>query len=378
MYYITVKQSPKYHQMSLEEFLFGSDSMPREISQNLTGTRTYAVETVSDRFRTRVNVDNLMRDLANFNRNTENLREADRHSLYREFYIPKKKGGLRKISAPDTLLMGALRELKGILERYCPAFYHTSAFAYVPGRCTVDAVKKHQMNESRWFAKFDLHDFFGSTTPEFVMRMLSMIFPFCFVMENERGKQELETALSLAFLDGGLPQGTPLSPLLTNLIMIPIDYTLANTLRDYDRHQFVYTRYADDMNISCEYTFRFRGIEELIYKTFLEFGAPFQLNREKTHYGSIAGSNYMLGVILNKDNEITVGSARKRQFRNMLENFVRDSKGNTPWDLESVQTMEGLRSYYTMVEGDTINRMLEYVNKKYDVNVMSMIKQALR
>ena len=54
MYYITVKQSPRYHQMSLEDFLFGADSSPREISAGVSDTRTYCVEKVSDTFLRRV------------------------------------------------------------------------------------------------------------------------------------------------------------------------------------------------------------------------------------------------------------------------------------------------------------------------------------
>lgn len=50
MYYITVKQPPSYHQMTLEEFLFGGNVQPELINENLTNTRTYEVENVSERF----------------------------------------------------------------------------------------------------------------------------------------------------------------------------------------------------------------------------------------------------------------------------------------------------------------------------------------
>lgn len=49
--------------------------------------------------------------------------------------------------------MDALRRLKTMLEEDFHVLYHTSAFAYIKKRCTVDAVKRHQKNESKWFGK---------------------------------------------------------------------------------------------------------------------------------------------------------------------------------------------------------------------------------
>lgn len=246
MYYITVKQPPMYHQMTLEEFLFNTEVQSQIVNPNMTNTRTYEVETVSDRFLETINVGRLITKLVQFNDSVESLREVPRHELYHTFHIPKKSGGLRKIDAPNAELMDALRRLKTIFEEDFHALYHTSAFAYVKNRSTLDAVKRHQANESKWFGKYDLSNFFGSTTLEYVMYMFSMVFPFSEVMKHEIGKNMLRDALELAFLDGVLPQGTPLSPLITNVMMIPVDYKLANTFREYNHQRFVYTRYADD------------------------------------------------------------------------------------------------------------------------------------
>jgi len=378
MYYITVRQSPRYHQMSLEEFWFGSDSTPRESSGSVSDTRTYCAEEISERFQSRADIPVIIRKLEAFNERTKDLREADRHSLYKEFYIPKKSHGLRKIDAPNDELMNALRELKSIFENDCHALYHTSAFAYIKNRCTIDCVKRHQQNESKWFGKYDLSNFFGSTTLEFVMSMFSMAFPFSEVVKNDVGRTALETALSLAFLDGGLPQGTPISPSITNIMMIPVDFTLANKLRDYKGQRYVYTRYADDFHISSKYTFKYREIEAMIQEVLASFHAPFRINESKTRYGSSAGRNWMLGVMLNKDNNVTVGYQNKKHFQRMLENFIMDSRNNIQWDVSDVQVMEGLRSYYKMVEGETIDRIVAHVNQKFGVRVESMIKEALR
>lgn len=378
MYYITVKQPPMYHQMTLEEFLFNTEVQSQIVNPNMTNTRTYEVETVSDRFLETINVGRLITKLVQFNDSVESLREVPRHELYHTFHIPKKSGGLRKIDAPNAELMDALRRLKTIFEEDFHALYHTSAFAYVKNRSTLDAVKRHQANESKWFGKYDLSNFFGSTTLEYVMYMFSMVFPFSEVMKHEIGKNMLRDALELAFLDGVLPQGTPLSPLITNVMMIPVDYKLANTFREYNHQRFVYTRYADDFLISSKYQFSFREIESTIVSILSEFNAPFTIKSEKTRYGSSAGSNWNLGVMLNKDNEITVGYKKKRQFQAILTSYVKDRQNGRPWDKYDIQVMEGLRNYYRMVEKETIDAMIKHLSTKLGVDIVNLIKADLK
>lgn len=378
MFYITVKQPPMYHQMTLEEFLFGTDVNTQMLNSNLSNTKTYEFDRISNRFLDTIDVQEMIQVLTVFNEQNKALREKTRHDLYREFHIPKKSGGLRKIDAPEPELMDALRRLKTIFEEDFKALYHTSAFAYIKHRSIIDCIKRHQANESKWFGKYDLSNFFGSTTPEFVLHMFSMVFPFSEIMKDEAGRQELETAISLAFLDGGLPQGTPISPTITNIMMIPVDFKLANGFRNFNDQRFIYTRYADDFQVSSRHTFSFREIEKFISDTLHEFGAPFQINSSKTRYGSSAGSNWNLGIMLNKDNEITVGYKKKKQFQAMLSSYIMDRKNGIVWDKSDIQTMDGYRNYYRMVEGDTIDRMVEHIGQKFGVNVVQMIKQDLR
>lgn len=378
MVYITVRQSPIYHQMTLEEFLFQSFQGPAVVNANMANTRTYEFERASERFTKSLDVDALIRKLTEYNLSVESLRKQERSSLYDTFFIPKKSGGLRRIDAPQQELMDALRRLKTIFEIDFKALYHTSAFAYIKSRSTIDAVKRHQQNESKWFGKLDLHNFFGSTTPEFVMSMFSMVYPFSEVVKRQDGRTELGKALDLAFLNGGLPQGTPISPLITNVMMIPVDFKLTKALRDFEKQKFVYTRYADDFIISSRYEFDVHEVEELVVDTLLGFNAPFTINAAKTRYGSSAGRNWNLGVMLNKDNEITVGHKKKRQFQSMLHNYITDKKNGVQWPREDVQTMQGLYSYYHMVEEKTIDAIVNHINEKMSSDVLRLMKEDLR
>lgn len=395
MVYITVHQSPMYHQMTFEEFISQNFSDYAPYNTSVGNTKTYAVEEVSERFTNGLNIGHLVRKLKEFNTGTEKLRESKRSDLYHTFHIPKKSGGLRKIDEPLPELMNALRQLKLIFEEDFHALYHTSAFAYIKGRCTLDAVKRHQQNESRWFGKFDLHDFFGSTTLEFMMQQFSMVFPFSEVVRIEEGRAELEKALELATLNGGLPQGTPVSPTITNIMMIPIDFNLNKRLRDMEferagvmtgadgegaplKQRMIYTRYADDFIISSRYAFDIRQVQDLLLRMLEEYHAPFSLNVKKTRYGSSAGRNWNLGVMLNKDNNITIGYRRKQQFQNMIHNYIFDRKNGTPWEVGDIRTLDGYYNYYRMVEKDVIDKIVEHASKKYGVDIIACIREDLR
>ena len=213
MPYIVTRQFPAPVQINVDDILndiFNDAVRQRHVTNGATMTRY--VKELPPGLAKDVDVPRLVGILNDFNERHQKLFEADRKSLYREFHIPKKTGGLRKIDAPNDELKEALRELKFLLENEFNGLYHTAAYAYVRNRSTIDAVKRHQSNQSKWFLKTDFSNFFGSTTLEFTMDMLSRIYPFCEVMNVGEGRAGLERALSLGFLDGGLPQGTPLSP----------------------------------------------------------------------------------------------------------------------------------------------------------------------
>lgn len=378
MKYITARVAPGMPQMTFEQLLFGDDNDPRfQLKFRRTDlTRTYEVESVSEKFIERARPDQLLYYLQKFNEQAEPLRSAPRSEHYSSFKIPKRSGGFRPIDAPDDDLSSSLRQLKALFEDEFGALYHTSAHAYIKGRSTVTALKVHQMNKSRWFAKLDLHNFFGSHTLDYVMSQLSMVFPFCEVVSLDGGRAELEKALELAFYRGGLPQGTPISPMLTNLCMIPLDFRLSKNLRQHCSQAFVVTRYADDFLISSKYQFEFKQAERMVQDVLDEFHAPFCLNKKKSRLGTSSGRNWNLGLMLNQNNEITVGHKNKRNFEHALFNFIQDQRRGVYWSKEDAQHLMGLYSYYRMVERDAIDGIVSHLNQKQGVDAIAMLKQA--
>lgn len=376
MPYITTKRMAPTHQVSFEEILRGEVDMSRSQTKFASSsTVTRFVDEVNRDLLSKTNINGMIGALASFNAAHSALFDVPRARLYHTFHIPKRSGGLRRIDAPLGDLMDALCELRDILQIKMGAMYHTSAYAYVEGRSTVDAIEKHRSNDSKWFLKTDFKDFFGSTTKEFLMGMLALIFPFSEVVKDENGKKELEGAIDLCFLNGGLPQGTPISPMLTNLMMIPIDHRISN---DLVKDGFVYTRYADDIQISHKHDFDWRGKCMYIDSVLAKFNAPFKIKNEKTRYGSSSGRNWNLGVMLNKDGSITVGRKRKERLKAMLYNYLRDHNSGVAWDKHDVQVMAGELAYIKMVEPEYVGGFITWFNNKYNTNIMYIIREDLR
>lgn len=401
--YVTYWNPPKMRQITFEEILMGVSNLNQmKLSGDETSTRTICVKDVPRRLLNLTDVPAMIQQLKEFNMKwTELINEQDLGVHYRHFSIPKRDGGWRPIDAPDTTLSDALIELRDLLKSFMIADYHTAAHAYIQNRSIITAVKAHVAGHPRtvvnqetgevevkafpnnWKVSLDFHGFFPSTTPDFVFGMLSTIYPFNLIMRYSEGGEQLRMALRLAFLRGGLPQGTPMSPWLTNVMMIPFDHLMSRKLSklkmaDGVTRQFTYTRYADDLHISCYLSFDPMEIQEIVIQALKFFNAPFCLNESKTRYGNRNSSeNWMLGLMWNQNNEITVGWRNMKTFKAMVTNYIGAKKDGKDWDLEEVQHFNGLISYYKMVNRNATMDVIKKYNAKFHVDVEAMIHDDL-
>lgn len=378
MPYITTPMKERDYQISFDDIMNGINQKFFDEMRSARSTRTVFRSQTPNKLKSKFEIEIVIKHLQQFNEKYENLHKTEnKSSLFYSFKIPKRSGGYRPIDAPFVELKAACNDLKYILENYCFASYHSSAFAYIKGRCALDSVKKHQQNKSRWFLKIDFSNFFGSTTLPFLINQLETIFPFSEILSNELGRHHLCKALSLCFLNGGLPQGTPISPILTNIMMIPIDFTISKMAREHEP-KLCYTRYADDIFLSSKVSFTWSEVQSKIEEILNLFKAPFSIKPEKTRYGSSAGRNWNLGVMLNKDNEITVGHEKKKMLKVSIFNFLNDYTNGTKWNLEDIQHLSGVISYYMMIEKENISKIIESYNKKFGVDVLEIIKEQIK
>lgn len=153
---------------------------------------------------------------------------------YHEFTIPKRSGGKRRILAPDR----KLKELqRAVLHRLLARLrVHDAAMGFERGRSIVTNALAHQGQAV--VLRFDVRDFFPSTTAKRVQRYFRRI---------GWNRPATKVLLRLCTHDGGLPQGAPTSPRLSNLVNYRLDARLAGMAA---RLGGVYTRYADDITLS--------------------------------------------------------------------------------------------------------------------------------
>lgn len=279
----------------------------------------------------------------------------DLNQFYYEFKIPKASGGLRTINAPNEEFKADLNKIKELFESIIKCLPHDSAFAYVKNRDTKQELQRHTNNGSKWFLKIDLKDFFPSCTLELIMFRLRQLYPFYYLDDDTMTK--LEHLISLCMLNGGLPQGTPTSPLLTNLIMVSYDYEISEFLRKCGAG-YIYTRYADDILISNKGKFKHKDLLGLL-EGILQ---PFHIKEEKTRFGNSNGRNWNLGLMVNKDNNITLGYKKKQLLNAMLNNFLRDASKNQYWSRDDTYYLQGQLSYLKHIEPE----YYDYIITKYE------------
>ena len=289
---------------------------------------------------------------------------------YDFFQIPKHSGGFRTISAPTVELKALQRKIVEFLRDDCQIKVHDCAFAYTSGRCHQDAVVRHQQNRSRWFLKLDIQDFFPSTNFPFIITQLRKIYPLNYLDEGD-----LTQMLRVCMLNGGLPQGSPASPILTNLLMVPIDYAINKVLWDYNKSHYVYTRYADDMTISNRFSFKFKEIQGLIQQILRQEGSPYLIKAEKTHYGSSAGRNWVLGLMLNQHNQVTVGHKRKERMRAMVHDMFTEYSNGGAYSVEDLQILLGNLAYIDKVEPGYQRKLIQKYEARHPEWTLERIKK---
>src|SRR5947199_4703691 len=161
--------------------------------------------------------------------------------------IPKPDGGIRKLGVPcvaDRLIQQAL--LQVLQERWDPTFSEHS-YGFRPGRSAHQAVAQAQRYIAEGYGivvDLDLEKFFDRVNHDKLMGQIAK------GVEDKRLLKLIRAFLNAGVMENGLvspsvegtPQGGPLSPLLSNLVLDELD-------RELERRGHRFVRYADDSNV---------------------------------------------------------------------------------------------------------------------------------
>ncbi len=165
----------------------------------------------------------------------------------RRVEIPKPDGGVRKLGIPTVLDRLVQQAVMQVLQRSWNPTFSTHSYGFRPKRSAHQAVAKAQeylASGHRWVVDLDLEKFFDRVNHDRLMAAIARR------ITDKRVLRLIGAFLKVGVLENGLvspaeegtPQGGPLSPLLSNIVLDELD-------RELERRGHRFVRYADDCNI---------------------------------------------------------------------------------------------------------------------------------
>jgi len=165
----------------------------------------------------------------------------------RKVEIPKPQGGVRTLGIPTVLDRLIQQALNQVLQPIFDPEFSPSSYGFRPGRNAHQAVQAARgcvAAGKRWVVDLDLEKFFDRVNHDVLMARVSR------KVGDERVLKLIRRYLEAGLMEGGItsmrtegtPQGGPLSPLLSNILLDDLD-------RELERRGLSFCRYADDCNI---------------------------------------------------------------------------------------------------------------------------------
>ena len=267
------------------------------------------------------------------------LAQARRRMLmYKEFDIPKRTGGTRRITAPT----GKLKDVQKCISVLVAPYYQVPncVHGFAEGKSVASNASMH--TAKNYVLNIDLKDFFPTITYTRVVKSLKelgfndevsdIIARLCTIpMWDEQ----------IQMLRNSLPQGSPASPLLSNIVCSTLDQRLSVLAK---RYGLTYSRYADDITFSSNHSVYAKDGE--FFKEFEDIvrSSGFKINEKKTRLQKRGSRQEVTGIIVGEKINTY------RQFTKNLRAavFHAETNGCTPREFNNIM---GRVSYMAMVKG---------------------------
>jgi RNA-directed DNA polymerase len=171
-----------------------------------------------------------------------------RPGVIRRANIPKAGGGQRGLGIPNVVDRVVCEAVRQVLEPVFEPMFHPSSHGFRPGRSchtAVEEAKQHLQDGYEWVVDLDLEKFFDRVCHQRLLSKLAQRVGdrrlLVLIGRLLRAKVVLPDGVVIA-TEQGVPQGSPLSPLLSNVVLDELDWELA-------RRGLRFVRYADDGNV---------------------------------------------------------------------------------------------------------------------------------
>jgi RNA-directed DNA polymerase len=269
----------------------------------------------------------------------------------RRVEIPKPDGGgVRKLGIPTVLDRFIQQAVMQVLQKRWDPTFSEHSYGFRPGRSAHQAVAQAQQYIAEgynWTVDFDLEKFFDRVNHDKLMGRIAQR------VEDKRLLKLIRAFLNAGVMENGLvspsvegtPQGGPLSPLLSNLVLNELD-------RELERRGHRFVRYADDSNVYVRSERAGQRVMESISR-FITQKLKLKVNEAKSAVARPSQRKF-LGFSFTAGPEVKRIIAPKalNQFKQRIRDITRRAKGvsiETTMD-ELALFMRGWRGYFGFCE----------------------------
>jgi len=244
----------------------------------------------------------------------------------RKVEIPKPEGiGKRTLGIPtvmDRLIQQAIHQ---VLAPIFDPDFSESSYGFRPGRSAHDAVlaaQQHVASGRSWVVDIDLEKFFDRVNHDILMSRIARR------VKDKRVLRVIRRYLQAGMMSDGIvearregtPQGGPLSPLLSNILLDDLD-------KELERRGHFFCRYADDCNIYVRTEASGNRVMTSITR-FLEETLRLRVNREKSAVSRPSKRTYLgYSMTPHREPRLKVAEGSVRRFKKKIKEVTRRGRG---------------------------------------------------
>jgi RNA-directed DNA polymerase len=281
-------------------------------------------------------------------------------SPVRRVEIPKPDGGVRLLGIPTVLDRFLQQVMAQVLTPLFEPIFSPQSYGFRPGRSAHDAIKQAQeyvQSGYEWVVDIDLEKFFDRVNHDMLMARVVRVVKDKRVLKLIRAYLNSGVMVNGVVLDTeeGTPQGGPLSPLLSNIMLDDLDKELEKR-----GHKFV--RYADDCNIYVKTQRAGERVMESV-KAFLEKKLKLKVNPKKSKVDRAQWVKFLGFSFFKRNGEVLIRIANrsKERFAEKLRHLTKRTRSGKLEDIlqEINRYTMGWIGYYRLANTPSVLEELD-------------------